>query len=73
MVTVYVPHYAMSGGTLIALTADEVVIDPNAVLWPVDPQLGGFDAASIRKAVEKKDAREIDDETLISNSRLWRH
>src|SRR3989442_9878715 len=41
-VTVFVPHYAMSGGTLIALTADEGVMDPNAVLGPVDPQIGGF-------------------------------
>jgi ClpP class serine protease len=39
-VTVFVPHYAMSGGTLIALAADEVVLDENAVLGPVDPQLG---------------------------------
>ena len=39
-VTVFVPHYAMSGGTLIALAADEIVMDPNAVLGPVDPQLG---------------------------------
>jgi ClpP class serine protease len=38
-VTVFVPHYAMSGGTLIALAADEIVMDPNAVLGPVDPQL----------------------------------
>src|SRR5262245_5659028 len=37
-VTVFVPHYAMSGGTLIALAADEIVMDPNAVLGPVDPQ-----------------------------------
>lgn len=64
-VTVYVPHYAMSGGTLLALTADEVVMDPNAVLGPVDPQLGGYAAASIRNAVERKDTNEIDDETLI--------
>src|SRR5205823_4743933 len=39
-VTVYVPHYAMSGGTLIALAADEIVMDPNAVLGSLDPQLG---------------------------------
>ena len=39
-VTVFVPHYAMSGGTLISLAADEIVMDPNAVLGPVDPQLG---------------------------------
>src|SRR5229473_1089211 len=39
-VTVFVPHYAMSGGTLIALAADEIVMDANAVLGPVDPQIG---------------------------------
>ena len=33
-VTVFVPHYAMSGGTLLALTADEIVMDPHAVLDP---------------------------------------
>src|SRR5918992_403453 len=31
-VTVFVPHYAMSGGTLIAMAADEIVMDANAVL-----------------------------------------
>ncbi|NOZ88683.1 MAG: hypothetical protein GXO15_02015 [Crenarchaeota archaeon] len=36
---VIVPHYAMSGGTLIALAADEIRMDPNAVLGPLDPQL----------------------------------
>src|SRR5438874_9195240 len=39
-VTVLVPHYAMSGGTLIALAADEIIMDRHAVLGPVDPQLG---------------------------------
>jgi ClpP class serine protease len=39
-VTVFVPHYAMSGGTMISLAADEIVLDENAVLGPVDPQLG---------------------------------
>lgn len=64
-VTVYVPHYAMSGGTLLALSADEVVMDENAVLGPVDPQLGGVPAASVRAAVERKDPNEVDDTTLI--------
>lgn len=36
---VIIPHYAMSGGTLIALSADEIWMDPNAVLGPLDPQL----------------------------------
>jgi ClpP class serine protease len=66
-VTVYVPHYAMSGGTLIALAADEIVMDPNAVLGSLDPQLGQHPAASIVRAVEWKTEhkQEIDDETLI--------
>ena len=64
-VTVFVPHYAMSGGTLIALAADEIIMDPNAVLGPVDPQVGGYPAASILKAVSSKDANEVDDKTLI--------
>ena len=66
-VTVLVPHYAMSGGTLIALAADEIVMDPNAVLGSLDPQLGQHPAASIVHAVEWKSERgqEVDDETLI--------
>jgi len=64
-VTVLIPHYAMSGGTLIALAADEIIMDPNAVLGPVDPQLGEYPAASILEAVAAKDRNELDDKTLI--------
>src|SRR5882724_10322348 len=64
-ITVFVPHYAMSGGTLIALAADEIVMDPNAVLGPVDPQIGDMPAASIVKAVEIKGPKGVSDEILI--------
>ncbi|MHB8897463.1 MAG: SDH family Clp fold serine proteinase [Thermoguttaceae bacterium] len=64
-VTVFVPHYAMSGGTLIALAADEIVMCRHAVLGPVDPQLGRWPAVSILDAVQRKPAAEVDDETLI--------
>src|SRR5512136_160787 len=64
-VTVFVPHYAMSGGTLLALAADEIVMDENAVLGPVDPQLGQWPANSILRAVEQKQVNEVEDETLI--------
>ena len=64
-VTVFVPHYAMSGGTLIALAADEIVMDENAVLGPLDPQLGQVPAASVLKVLERKDINEVDDQTLI--------
>lgn len=64
-VTVFVPHYAMSGGTLIALAADEIVMAENAVLGPVDPQLGQLPAASIVRVLELKPIAEIDDQTII--------
>src|SRR5262245_32571961 len=64
-VTAFVPHYAMSGGTLIALAADEIVMSEDAVLGPVDPQLGQYPAASILKAVAKKPVKDVKDDTLI--------
>src|SRR5258705_13937070 len=64
-VTAFVPHYAMSGGTLIALAADEIVMSEYAVVGPVDPQLGQQPAASILKAVSRKPIAEVDDQTLI--------
>ncbi len=67
-VTVFIPHYAMSGGSLIAMAADQIVMDPNAVLGPVDPQLGGpqgyYPAVSILKALEQPNPNR-DDQTLI--------
>ncbi|MBX5436637.1 MAG: ATP-dependent Clp protease proteolytic subunit [Alicyclobacillaceae bacterium] len=64
-VTVLVPHYAMSGGTMIALAADEIMLDEHAVLGPVDPQLGQYPAASIVAAVEQKPPEQVKDDTLI--------
>ncbi len=64
-VTVFVPHYAMSGGTLLALAASEIVMDEHAVLGPVDPQLGNYPAVSILRAIERKDRNHVDDTTLI--------
>lgn len=64
-VTVMVPHYAMSGGTLIALAADQIIMDPNAVLGPIDPQVGDQPAASILSVLEQKDLNEIEDSTLV--------
>lgn len=64
-VTIFVPHYAMSGGTMIALASDEIIMDGNAVLGPVDPQVGKFPAVSILKVLEDKPAKDIDDETMI--------
>ena len=62
-VTAVVPHYAMSGGTLIALAADEIVIDAHAALGPVDPQLGQYPAASLVEVAKRPG--DHDDQTLI--------
>src|SRR6202521_1862188 len=64
-VTIFVPHYAMSGGTLIALAADEIVMCEHSVLGPIDPQLGESPAASLIKVVEEKPVTKIDDRTLV--------
>ncbi len=64
-VTVLIPHYAMSGGTLVALAADEIVMDRHAVLGPVDPQLGQYPASSIVKVLGQKPIQEVDDQTVI--------
>jgi ClpP class serine protease len=68
---VIVPHYAMSGGTLIALAADEIWMDPNAVLGPVDPQIsaGGkvYPAPSIVKVAELKGDKASDDTLILAD------
>lgn len=59
------PRYAMSGGSLVAMAADEIVMDANAVLGPVDPQIGELPAASLLKVVQQKPISEIDEQTLV--------
>jgi ClpP class serine protease len=64
-VRVMVPVYAMSGGTLVALAADEILMGEFSVLGPIDPQLAGFPAASIVKARDSKPIHEVHDLTLV--------
>ena len=64
-ITVFVPHYAMSGGTLIALAADDIVMEEHAVLGPVDPQIGEYPAASLVKLAESKPISDIDDKSWL--------
>jgi ClpP class serine protease len=64
-VTVYVPVYAMSGGTLIALAADEIVMGEFSVLGPIDPQIVGLPAASIARVPKVKPIEHVFDLTLI--------
>jgi ClpP class serine protease len=64
-VTVYVPVYAMSGGTLIALAAGAIVLSEFSVLGPIDPQIAGLPAASIVKARDSKPIDGVSDLTLV--------
>ncbi len=64
-VTVHVPVYAMSGGTLIALAADEIIMDNFSVLGPIDPQISGLPAASLVEVKKEKPIAEISDLTLV--------
>jgi len=63
--TVMVPFYALSGGTLITLVVDEIVMEPYAVLGPVDPQIGGFPAAAYQALLQDKPIEAIQDETVM--------
>ncbi len=64
-VTVIIPFYAMSGGTLIALAADEIMMEKDSVLGPVDPQLGGFPAGALISLPEKKPIETISDDYIM--------
>lgn len=64
-VTIYIPYYAMSGGTLIALAADKIIMSPHAVLGPIDPQIDELPAASILKVIQQKPIAEIVDDTIM--------
>ena len=64
-VTVIIPFYAMSGGTLIALAANEIMMEKDSVLGPVDPQLGGFPAGALISLPEKKPVETISDDYIM--------
>lgn len=64
-VSVIVPFYAMSGGTLIALAADEIIMERDSVLGPVDPQLGGLPAGTLISLLEKKPVENISDDNIM--------
>ncbi|MGH8104559.1 MAG: SDH family Clp fold serine proteinase [bacterium] len=64
-VTVLVPFYAMSGGTLIALAADQILMEPYSVLGPVDPQIGGWPASVLLKVVRRKGVQFSQDDTIM--------
>ncbi|MGI5827634.1 MAG: SDH family Clp fold serine proteinase [Patescibacteria group bacterium] len=64
-ITAFVPYYALSGGTYIALAADEIVMDKNAILSQLDPQIANMPAVSIQEVLKKKKPKDIDDKTIV--------
>ncbi|MBI2183861.1 MAG: ATP-dependent Clp protease proteolytic subunit [Thaumarchaeota archaeon] len=64
-VTAIVPFYAMSGGTLIALSADKIIMEEFSVLGPVDPQIGGLPSGALMNVLRRKKIEQVSDQTII--------
>ncbi len=64
-VTAIVPFYAMSGGSLIALAADEILMEKESILGPVDPQIQGFPARSLITLPARKPIETISDQMVV--------
>lgn len=67
-VRVFVPKHAMSGGTMIALGADEIYMGKDAVLGQVDPQVGSlfkvFSTKAWKEILKKKNVNKVSDDTI---------
>jgi ClpP class serine protease len=63
--TVFVPYFAMSAGSRIALSADQIVMGAHATLGPIDTQLYGWPAPSILQLLNVKPQSAISDEFLV--------
>lgn len=52
-IRVFVPQIAMSAGTMIALSAKEIIMGKHSNLGPIDPQFGGLSCAGIIEEFEE--------------------
>ena len=48
-----VPHSAYSAATMLALSGDSITLHPSATLGPIDPQINGIPARSIKRGFDK--------------------
>ncbi len=64
-VTAIVPFYAMSGGSLIALAADEILMEKESILGPVDPQIDGLPAGSLSSLPQRKPIETMSDRMVV--------
>lgn len=62
-----IPQFAMSGGTLLALSTDEIIMNETACLGPVDPQLGSlfkFGSAKSWDKIVKFKGKRAEDQSI---------
>lgn len=52
-----IPHSAYSAATMLALSGNSIVLHPSAILGPIDPQINGVPARSIKHGFEKAKER----------------
>jgi len=52
-ITVIVPQMAMSAGSIISVSCDEIIMGKQSCLGPFDPQLNGFACQSVLREFEK--------------------
>jgi len=52
-VTFLIPHSAYSAATMLALSGNSIILHPSATLGPIDPQINGNPARSIRRGFDK--------------------
>ena len=64
-ITVIVPFYAMSGGTLIALAAHQLIMEKESILGPLDPQIAGYPSASLISLSKRKPIEAISDQMVV--------
>ncbi len=63
----FIPIYSMSGGTLLALSTDEIYMNDYSCLGAVDPQLGNlfkFGSARSWKEIIKLKGKKADDQSI---------
>jgi hypothetical protein len=52
-----IPHSAYSAATMLALSGNHIILHPSATLGPIDPQINGIPARSIKRGFENAKKR----------------
>lgn len=52
-ITFLIPHSAYSAATMLALSGNTIIMHQSATLGPIDPQINGIPARSIKRGFEK--------------------